>query len=198
MTWLYVESNFVLELAFAQGQSEYCTKLLDLGEADAFDLAIPAYCLTEPFETLGRRHKDRQVLQERLQQELGQLRRTADYGDAVRQVDAATELFIRSRVDERQRLEEVTTRVTNAAEMIPLTADTLSSAFGFSGRLDLSLQDSLVLASVLQHRRDESAAGVFVTRNSKDFDDPDVRQLLTDAGCDLETSFGAVVGRFMA
>lgn len=198
MTWLYVETNFVLELAFAQGQAAHCAKLLDLAEAATFALGIPAYCLAEPFETLGRRHKDRRALQEQLQQELRQLGHTADYADAVQEVDTATELFIRSRVDERERLEEVTKRVANIAEMIPMSADTLGNAFDVSSRLDLSLQDSLVLSSVVQHQRYLSDVGIFVTRNSKDFDDPDVRQLLTDAGCKLETNFGAVVGRFMA
>lgn len=77
-------TNFVLELALAQSQAPHCTKLLELGEADSFDLAVPAFCLTEPFDTLGRRHKERQALQERLQRELAQLRRTADYASAVK------------------------------------------------------------------------------------------------------------------
>ena len=89
MTWLYVESNFILELAFAQQQHEHCLKLLELCESGELDLAVPAYCLAEPLETLGRRHKDRRELQGRLQQELRQLRRTVDYQEAARQVDDA-------------------------------------------------------------------------------------------------------------
>lgn len=87
--------------------------------------------------------------------------------------------------------------MARSAVLIPLTEGTILGAFEISGRLDLTLQDSLVLASVLQHRDEESEMGVFVTRNSKDFDDPDVRQLLTGRDCELEISFSSAVGRFM-
>jgi predicted nucleic acid-binding protein len=197
MSWLYVESNFILELAFAQQQRGRCANLLELSEQRTLDLAIPAFCLAEPLETLGRRHKERRQLQLRLQQTLRQLRRSDEYVEAVRQVDEATQLFVRSRIDERRRLEEVIRRVTATAVLIPLIADTMTAAFQLSTQYDLTPQDALVLASVLAHRGMVDEDGVFVTTNAKDFDDPELRELLNDAGCLLETGFGAAIGHFL-
>jgi hypothetical protein len=45
----YVESNFVLELAFRQEDSASCEELLALAESRQIELLIPAYCLGEPF-----------------------------------------------------------------------------------------------------------------------------------------------------
>jgi predicted nucleic acid-binding protein len=67
---LYVESNFVLELVFSQEQSAACEELLAAGENGVFELVLPSYCLGEPLETLRRRHKERQRLQEGVQTEL--------------------------------------------------------------------------------------------------------------------------------
>ncbi len=54
----------------------------------------------------------------------------------------------------------------------------------------MSGQDAVVLASVLahldQHAPDESC---FLNRNSKDFDDPDIRERLDVRGCKFLTKF---------
>lgn len=197
MSWLYVESNFILELAYAQPQREQCERLLNLSEDGALDLAIPAFCLAEPLETLGRRHKQRRELQDRLQRELRQLGRSEGYMDMVRQVGDATELFVRSRIEERLRLESVISRVTATARLIPLEAETMAAAFDLATQYDLTPQDALVLASILAHRSAADEDGVFVTTNTKDFDDPELRQILTDTNCVLETAFGPAVGRFV-
>ena len=57
---VYVESNFVLELALLQEQHASCEDILRLCEAGRMQLVIPAYSLAEPYETLVRRHKQRQ------------------------------------------------------------------------------------------------------------------------------------------
>ena len=52
---VYVESNFVLELALLQEQSASCEEILGLCEAGRVQLVVPAYSLAEPYETLVRR-----------------------------------------------------------------------------------------------------------------------------------------------
>jgi len=41
---IYVESNFVLELAFLQEQSQNCEKILTLCESGQAGLLLPAFC----------------------------------------------------------------------------------------------------------------------------------------------------------
>lgn len=59
---VYCESNFVLELAYEQSEATYCQQLLAAAKEGRIDLAIPAYSLTEPYETLVRRSKQRTLL----------------------------------------------------------------------------------------------------------------------------------------
>ena len=56
---IYIESNFVLELALVQEQEASCENLLQVCEAGRAKLIIPAYSLVEPYETLVRRHTQR-------------------------------------------------------------------------------------------------------------------------------------------
>ena len=52
---VYVESNFVLELAFRQEDCESSDNILQLAEAGKIELMLPAYFLGEPYERLVRR-----------------------------------------------------------------------------------------------------------------------------------------------
>lgn len=49
---VYVETNFVLELALRQEQNESCEALLRLAEASRIGLVVPAFSLLEPYATL--------------------------------------------------------------------------------------------------------------------------------------------------
>lgn len=70
---VYVESNFILELALQQEQAAACEKILSICEAGKAKLVLPAFCIAEPYETLVRRAKHRGNLSRDLATELGQL-----------------------------------------------------------------------------------------------------------------------------
>ena len=74
---VYVESNFVLELALIQEQYAGCEEILRLCEAGRIRLVIPAYSLAEPYETLTRHHKQRRRMKQELDAVFRQLSRTA-------------------------------------------------------------------------------------------------------------------------
>lgn len=198
MSRLYVETNFVLELVFAQEQAEACERLLAAAEQERFELVLPAYCLSEPLETLGRRHKQRQQLQAGVQRELRQLARSADYREVARQVDLAVGLFARSAVEELQRLELYMKRLVASSALVALTADVVERSFVLHEELDLDLQGAVVLASVSSHLDEEPATATFVTTNAKDFDVPEVHAHLEDRSCRLVTRFGDAVGAVLA
>jgi predicted nucleic acid-binding protein len=73
---VYVESNFVLELALLQEQHTSCEELMRLCEEGRIQLVIPAYSLAEPYETLTRRHRQRKRMKAELDDQLRQLART--------------------------------------------------------------------------------------------------------------------------
>jgi hypothetical protein len=117
---LYVESNFVLELALVQEQQASCEEIVRLGEARKVRLVLPAYSLVEPYETLVRRHRQRKKMKADLDAELGQLTRTATYSQRLARFQGLTALLIDSANEEAKRLEAVRARLLNGCEIISL------------------------------------------------------------------------------
>ena len=78
---VYVETNFVLELALLQEQYASCEKILGLCEERCVQLVLPAYSLAEPYETLTRRQKQRKGIGKELDIQIKQIARTATYAD---------------------------------------------------------------------------------------------------------------------
>lgn len=194
MRRLYVESNFVLELVLAQEQSEYCENLLQAAEAGDIELVLPSFCLGEPLETLGRRHRERGRLQGLLQEEINQLRRVAEYANVLADAEDIQGLFRVSAQEDSSRLEQFYLRLADTAVLTHLASEVVRRSFELRREFALSAQDSMVLASVAIHVEDHPSEAAFVTRDRKDFDDPGVRSYLEERSCALLTSFGQAFG----
>lgn len=187
---VYVETNFVLELALVQEQQASCEGILQLNEARSVELMIPAYSLVEPYETLIRRHRQRKQMKADLDAEIGQLTRTATYSERLSGFQDLTALLIDSADEEAKRLEEVRRRLLATCDVIPLDTDCLNAAARYQEKHDLSPQDAMVYASVIGHLANSaSGESCFLNRNSKDFDDPDIVEELVSHGCKLIPRF---------
>jgi predicted nucleic acid-binding protein len=146
---VYVESNFVLELAYLQEQLEDCRAIVELAEAGSIHLVLPAFSISEPYESFVRRYKERRALLDRLQRETRELSRSQPYTGIPEESTAITATFVRSLEEEKERLDEITLRIVRCAESIPTTADVLARAIEFQRGLIRSPQDAIVYASVL-------------------------------------------------
>jgi len=187
---VYVEANFVLELALHQEQHASCEEILRLCEVGRLQIVIPAYSLAEPYETLVRRHKQRQRMKAELDGELRQLARTTTYTDRLSGFGQLTALLIDSANEEAQHLETVRARLLKAAEVIPLEASILIAATQHQNAHGFSPQDALVYAAVLLHLKHQHAPqNCFLNRNSRDFDDPDIIEELNRHNCKLLPRF---------
>ncbi|HUP24938.1 MAG TPA: PIN domain-containing protein [Thermoanaerobaculia bacterium] len=187
---VYVETNFVLELALIQEQQASCEAILRLSEAGRIRLAIPAYSLVEPYEVLVRRHRQRRQMKIDLDAEVGQMIRTATYSERLSGFQDLTALLIDSADEEAKRLEEVRRRLLTSCASIPLNAECLDAAARYQGVHDLSPQDALVYSSVISHlAQADSSVNCFLNRNSKDFDDPDIVDELRSHACKLIPRF---------
>lgn len=186
---IYLESNFVLELALLQEEQESCERILALCESGRAILIIPAYAFAEPNETLIRRDRDRKQLARELQIEFGQLSRSTINrmsGDAFQTV---LSLLAVSGEQQKQRFADIRDRLLQVAEVIPLDRSVLSLAAAYEGQFSLSPQDALVFASVLQHLDANASLSCFLTRNSEDFDDARIRAVLVQRNCKLLFKF---------
>ncbi|CAN5605856.1 hypothetical protein BH24GEM3_BH24GEM3_24750 [soil metagenome] len=192
---VYVESNFILELAYLQEQQESCRATVELAEAGSIRLVLPAFSISEPYESFVRRYKERRALLDRLQREIRELSRSQPYTGVPEESAAITATFVRSLEEEKERLDEVTLRILRCAESIPTTADVLARAIEFQRGLIRSPQDAIVYASVLSHlERAGPAEKCFLNRNAGDFADPDVEETLTKHRCKLLARFDHGLG----
>jgi hypothetical protein len=73
---LYVESNFILELALEQEQYESCQSIVELGIRQKIHLVLPAFSIAETYETVIRRAKQREKLTREIVLEIQQLSRS--------------------------------------------------------------------------------------------------------------------------
>jgi predicted nucleic acid-binding protein len=80
---VYVETNFLVELALGQEELRAVAELLDLAEQTAFTLVIPSFSLSEAFGTLAQRERSRRNLRSNLSEHLKQLRRSEPHQDAA-------------------------------------------------------------------------------------------------------------------
>jgi len=87
---VFVETNYVLEIALEQQEAASCEAILRLAQYGLIRLLIPAYSFVEPHETLTRRHRDRKALRHRISDELEQLARSTPLVERV----AASEVVI--------------------------------------------------------------------------------------------------------
>ncbi len=183
---VYVESNFVVELARAQEQSTSCEALLALAESRAIRLALPAYALAEPNDTFRGTAKKREELFAAAQGPLHLVRRTPTFAKQASDVedDLRTLLFEAQKQDWLQ-LHEVRTRLVAAAAVFPLTGSVVLAAQRAETEMGLKPQDALVYASVLNAlRRSGGKPSLLLTRDTG-FDDPDIRAVLNGLGCDV-------------
>lgn len=192
---VYVESNFVLELALEQEQHQSCQEIVALCEAAHAQLIIPAFCIAEPYETLGRRARERVQLKTSLADQINLLSRSQAYQKEINTFHDVDTLLIKSGEEENRRLHQTLDGILKVAEIIPLGLDILTAAAQFQSKFDFKPPDSIVYASVLQHlSKAEPGNKCFLNRNLKDFDDPDIEASLGIYNCKMLFRFDTGLG----
>lgn len=193
---VYVESNFTLELAFLRPQSDSCEALAKLAKSGAIQLVVPAFCGSEPYESMVRRSKDRQIVHDRLATEISELSRSAPYSDITNTAEPIITILAQSADDEKSRLDNTLLRLMKLARVIPLTSDVLTLSLTYQIRFGLSPQDAIVLASIMADLEsvEHGLEKLFVTQNKSDFFDPDILKLMSAHGCKVLFRFDNAVG----
>ena len=103
---VYVETNFVLEVALLQEQHASCLEIISLSEDGRIQLIVPAYCLVEPFETLIRHQKRRHGMKQAFDRELSQIARTATYVERLDEFRGVTDILVNVAQDEATNLDQ--------------------------------------------------------------------------------------------
>lgn len=193
---VYVESNFVLELAYLQEEHESCEEILRLAEEGRITLVLPAYSIGEPYDAWVRKSNRRKDVHGSLSAELTQLSRSKPYVDRVNEFQEITRILVQSGEEEKERLNNVVSRILETADVVPIEREVIKTAINVQMTRNLPPQDSIVYASVLSHLSltAPTVAKCFITKNSKDFRNPDIEAELESYACKLLTKFGDGLG----
>lgn len=188
---IYVETNFVLEVALLQEENQYCKDILEICKEAGAKLIIPAFSLGEPYDTLVRRWKQRNQLSDSVSREISQLSRTSTYKDKTELGKQMTGFFVKSIEEEELRLNNTFKEILDVAEIIPLDREVIVSAYDYRKSKSLDPQDSIVYASVIKHLSSSTeTTNCFINKNSSDFDDPDIIEELKKYNCEVLFNFG--------
>jgi predicted nucleic acid-binding protein len=187
---VYVESNFILEMALLQEHHTSCEAILALAEEGGVTLVFPAFSVAEPYHTFHRRQKDRQDLQARLLSEFTQIGRSKPYEEAARNSSEVVALLAKSGEEYRSLLERVMARILRCAVIVPIDAHIHAEALTVQSDMGLEPPDAIIYASL---RRDMAShpdvAKCFLNSNSKDFLVPEIANELASLNCVLIPQF---------
>jgi hypothetical protein len=196
---VYVESNFVLELALEQEECDSCAEIIQLASRRQVKVLIPAFSLAEPHQAIAGKAKVRSRLGEELRAHLGELGRSKPHREMPVTFGALPVALVERAQFEREGVRRAVSELIQTAEVIPLDSGILRSAAEMETEYALSGQDAIVLASVLFHLETTTPAdSCFVNRNSKDFDDPDIRERLDELNCKFFSRFASALAHISA
>jgi hypothetical protein len=174
-------------------------RLFDLQLIISLKLVIPAFSIAEPHQAIFSKARIRSRLGEDLRIQLGELGRSRPHRGIPATFDALAAALVASAQFEREGLRRAVSELIQTAEIIPLDTAVLRSAAEMEIIYGLSGQDAIVLASVLGHLEAKAPVeSCFLNRNSKDFDDPDIREKLEALHCKFFPKFAPALSYISA
>jgi predicted nucleic acid-binding protein len=188
---VYVESNFLLEIALGRESEAAAREILDRAEQRDLDLAVPSFALCEPFSTLSYRARKRSQDLRPMRQQLEDLGRGDVYRDLIDAVAPRLADVLDVEIRERTVLEEVVGRLLGCATILQLSDVVFFASQTHQRTHGLDAADAIIYASVLEDAGSQprDAQKIFITRNSKDFERDAIRAELAATGCALAFSF---------
>jgi hypothetical protein len=186
---VYVETNFVLELAYLRSTSENCQGLIALAQQGKISLVVPAFALIEARLAWRRNVKRRNRLHAEVRNELGELARSRPLIDIGAQSQGFVAALIDTAEQDRGRLEAAVEILLGVAVVVPTEPAVIMQALEAERRLDLSPQDAVIFATVLNHADVTGGPKLFVTQNANDFRVPLIEDELASHGCKLLVTF---------
>ncbi|HEX8209433.1 MAG TPA: hypothetical protein VF584_04520 [Longimicrobium sp.] len=188
---VYVESNFVLELALLQEQHTACEALLELCSEGRIRLLLPTFSMIEPFGALFRRKAEHRSVKIPVDAALRELGRTASLATPVSAAkEVLHQLLVENGEDEFQRWKNARSRIAAVAELIPFDERVLPVAVAVEDQFRLTPPDALIYASVWSHLSEtRPSQSCFLNRNFEDFNSPPLVSDLQALGCKFLPAF---------
>jgi predicted nucleic acid-binding protein len=168
---VYVETNFVLEIAREQEQVEAANQILTLVEQGKIELAFPGFTLSEPFSTIIRQRKDRKELLRSLQDTLVQLRRSETHKNTTDALEPVLDLLNVAVERDLDLLHATIERMLKTGRSLETDISNFRQAVDYQKRFDLSPQDSIIYSAIIADisRRPAIEDKRFLSRDNEAF-----------------------------
>lgn len=191
----FVESNFVLAVALGQEDAGPATTILELAERGRLDLAFPALAVVEPFSTVTQRGRGRRRVRTALDDQIRELDRSAPHRDLVSVLRPIPEALAGVERLETELLQATVRRLLAIGRSIALDATVFDQALRHQDLNALSPQDAIVYASVVSDlaRRSPARETCFVSKNWRDFGNPEIVAELRSRRCAYAGGFRAAL-----
>ena len=187
---VYVETNFILELAYLRSTSDNCERLIDFARERKIWLVIPAFALLEARIAWQGVVKRRTRLHSEVRAELGELARSRPLANIGEQSQAFVASLVDTAQDDRSRLESAVNSLIAHATVLGINSKAINAALVVEQRLGFLPQDALIYGTILQDlKQTDNRSKLFVTQNAGDFFIPTVQDELASYGCKLLTKF---------
>lgn len=187
---VYIESNFILELAFFQKKHEDCEKILTLAEEKKINLILPSFCISECYDAIKHTISQKNNFKINLKRFKDRFDQSTLY---VKDSDAFEKMvsFVDRSIEvERESLNSTMLRLMKICTIIPMNYYILDEANRIAKKHNLKEPDAIVYASVLNFLiKDCKNQSCFLNKNSRDFNDPDIIEELNALKCEAIFEF---------
>lgn len=168
---VYIESNFVLEIALEQEQSSAASSILFLAESCQIELAYPSFILSEPFESVVRARRERHTLQKSLVNVLNNLKRSEPHKQIMLNLEPAMSALEGAHVRQIELLHGTFAQLMDVGRCIYIDGSHFREALGYQYSMGLSPQDSIIYSAIVADLKKlpNEDAKCFLSRDRKAF-----------------------------
>lgn len=185
---VYIESNFVLEMALEQEQVSSALALFELAESEKIKLAFSSFVLSECYECIMRERRVRNELHTSLVKALNYLQRSKPHERIKLDLEPVVNVLTDAHTRQIDLLHATFDRLLGVDINIEVDQNCFREALRYQGNLSLSPQDSIIYAAIIADLRIRSLEErkYFLSRDRRAFgndDDRDIKKELKTYNC---------------
>lgn len=191
MIVVYVESNFILEIALEQKEAVAARAILTLAESGKITVAFPDFALSEPFTSILQLKNDRARFNDSSQVALKQLKHSEMHNRVIAALPPIMNLLTQLWEQELNLLHSTVEVMLRVGTLIRTDVASFRRALVYQKEVGLEPKDSIIYAAVISDLRLQSHEidKCFLNRNTKDFNDPVIKAELASLNCHYIGSF---------
>ncbi len=182
---VYVETNYVLQLALRQEEAGASDSILERARRDLIKLVFPAFSLSEPYSTLSYHAVERRAIYNSLRQQLALLRRSEPHQQTASVLQQLLSMWTSLGAREIDLLHTAIVELVTIGRAIQTEIEDIQQSVHYRNLYGLSPQDAIILSAIIRdlQTQDLNEVKCFISTNVKDFGDPDIRAELKSFNC---------------